>query len=269
MATSIGAPRREQLRQPRLAEVVASVLRERIIDGSLGDGDLLPKQDELLEEFRISRPSLREALRILESEGLIRVRRGNVGGSVVEVPTAATSAYMFGLVLQSRRGTVTDLAAAIQHIEPITASLCALRPDRKKAVLPDLTANLERTAEAIGDGPLFTKLAREFHELLVASCGNETLILTVGALESLWSEQERRWANAVASEGRYPNERYQRDVQAAHKALVKAIDAGQAERASSLARRHLEHSQRYSLDDSRDEIVKATSLRNDFRQLTG
>jgi DNA-binding FadR family transcriptional regulator len=269
VSPSNGSPRRDQLRQPRLAEVVASVLRERIIDGTLGDGDLLPKQDELIEEFRISRPSLREALRILESEGLIRVRRGNVGGSVVEVPTAATSAYMFGLVLQSRRGTVPDLAAAIQHIEPITASLCALRADRATAVLPDLTANLAHTAEAIGDGPLFTKLAREFHELMVAGCGNETLILTVGALESLWSEQERRWAAAAASVGRYPDERSQREVQAAHKALVKTIESGQSERASTLARRHLEHSQRYSLDGSADDVVRATSLRNDLSQLTG
>ena len=108
--TAQAAPRRGQLRQPRLADMVASVLRERIVDGKLANGDLLPKQDELLEEFRISRPSLREALRILESEGLLTVRRGNVGGSVVEAPTADTSAYMFGLVLQSRRGTVADLA---------------------------------------------------------------------------------------------------------------------------------------------------------------
>jgi DNA-binding FadR family transcriptional regulator len=263
-----GEPRRGQLRQPRLAEVVASVLRERIIDGELGDGDLLPKQDALLEEFRISRPSLREALRILESEGLIRVRRGNVGGSVVEVPTAETSAYMFGLVLQSRRGTVTDLAEAIKHIEPITASLCAARADRSKRVVPALNANLASTAEAIGDGPLFTRLAREFHELLVASCGNETLILTVGALESLWSEQERRWAHAADSQGRYPDERHQREVQAAHKALVAAIADGQAEKASKLAHRHLDQSQRYALEGSGRKVVKATALRNDLRQLT-
>src|SRR6201995_1182189 len=101
-----GGTQRAQLRQPRLAEVVAGGLRERIIDGTLTDGDLLPKQDELLEEFRISRPSLREALRILESEGLITVRRCNQGGSVIEAPNAESSAYMFGLVLQSRRGTV-------------------------------------------------------------------------------------------------------------------------------------------------------------------
>src|SRR3954447_7122458 len=129
---SAAAPRRAQLRQPRLADMVASVLRDRIVNGELEDGDLLPKQDELLEEFRISRPSLREALRILESEGLLTVRRGNVGGSVVEAPNAESSAYMFGLVLQSRHGTAADLADAIRHIEPITASLCAERADREK-----------------------------------------------------------------------------------------------------------------------------------------
>jgi GntR family transcriptional regulator, transcriptional repressor for pyruvate dehydrogenase complex len=268
VTTPTGTQRRGQLRQPRLAEVVASVLRERIIEGSLGDGDLLPKQDELLDEFRISRPSLREALRILESEGLIRVRRGNVGGSVVEVPTAETSAYMFGLVLQSRRGTIADLADAIKHIEPITASLCALRSDRAKRVMPGLLANLESTANAIGDGPTFTKLAREFHELMVASCGNETMILTVGALESLWSEQERQWAHTADSQGRYPDARHQREVQSAHKALTQAIGAGQAEKASKLAQRHLDHSQRYALEGSSQVVVKATALRNDLRQLT-
>lgn len=266
MATGNGM-RRSQLRQPRLADAVAAVLRERIIEGSLGDGDLLPKQDELLEEFRISRPSLREALRILESEGLIRVRRGNVGGSVVEVPTAETSAYMFGLVLQSRRGTTSDLAAAIKHIEPITASLCAQRADRGKTVVPGLRANLEETAAAIGDGPAFTRLARSFHESMVASCGNETLILTVGALESLWSEQERQWAASAESAGRYPSEKAQREVQAAHKALLQAIESGQSDRASKLAGRHLEHSQRYSMDGSSDQVVKATALRNDLAQL--
>jgi GntR family transcriptional repressor for pyruvate dehydrogenase complex len=259
--------RRGQLRQPRLAEVVAAVLRDRIIDGELADGDVLPKQDELLEEFRISRPSLREALRILESEGLLTVRRGNVGGSVVEVPTAETSAYMFGLVLQSRRGSVSDLAEAIKHIEPITASLCALREDREQTVIPALRENLALTLEAIGDGPAFTRLSRQFHEDLVAGCGNVTLILTVGALESLWSEQERQWAQRAQSQGNYPDERYRRAVVAAHKALVTAIAAGNSEKATRLARTHLEHSQHYSLEGSTTAVVRATSLRNGMRPL--
>ena len=262
-----GPPRRAQLRQPRLADMVASVLRERIVNGELGNGDLLPKQDELLEEFRISRPSLREALRILESEGLLTVRRGNVGGSVVEAPNAESSAYMFGLVLQSRRGTIADLADAIRHIEPITASLCAERPDREQTVVPQLRDNISRCEKAIDDLTLFTTLAREFHEELVAACGNETLILTVGALESLWSEQERQWAQRAQSRGESPGEHYRHDVLAAHKALVDAIAAGQSEKVARIARKHLEGSQRYALGDGTNRLVTATRLRNGFNRV--
>lgn len=266
-ATTVTPPRRGQLRQPRLADMVASVLRERIVDGQLGDGDLLPKQDELLEEFRISRPSLREALRILESEGLLTVRRGNVGGSVIEAPSAESSAYMFGLVLQSRRGTDADLAEAIQHIEPITASMCASREDRETAVVPQLRANIAESEAAIGDGPQFTLLARRFHEEMVAACGNQTMILMVGALESLWSEQERQWAQRADSKGQYPEERYRRDVLAAHKALVNGIAAGQAERVARLARRHLQETQHFALAEGSDRVVRATSLRSGFNRL--
>lgn len=266
-ASAAAAPRRGQLRQPRLADMVASVLRERIVDGQLGDGDLLPKQDELLEEFRISRPSLREALRILESEGLLTVRRGNVGGSVIEAPNAESSAYMFGLVLQSRRGDVADLAAAIQHIEPITASLCASREDREQTVIPQLRDNIAESEGAIGDGPQFTKLSRQFHEQMVAACGNQTLILMVGALESLWSEQERQWAQRADSQGQYPEERYRRDALTAHKALVSGISGGQAERVAKLARRHLQESQHYALAEGSDRVVRATSLRSGFHRL--
>jgi DNA-binding FadR family transcriptional regulator len=262
--TTTRAPsgRRGQLRQPRVAEVVADILRERIISGELRDGDLLPKQDELVEEFRISRPALREALRALENEGLLTVRRGSHGGSVIKVPTAEASAYTFGLVLRSRHATIGDLAAAIKHIEPISASLCAGRQDRATEVVPALRGNLTATEGAIADGPQFTALAREFHELLVSSCGNETLILMVGALESLWSEQERQWAARAASQGAYPQERYRREVLAAHMAIVTEIEAGDAQMAAHLDTRHLRQSQRYTLEGSQGQVVQAMSLRD-------
>ena len=257
--------RRPQLKPPRMSEVVAGILRERIIDGRLADGDLLPKQDELLDEFHISRPSMREALRILEDEGLLTVRRGNRGGSVIELPTADTSAYTFGLVLQSRRGSIADLAEAIRHIEPVAAAMCAKREDREEAVLPILRDSIEETADAMGDGERFTALARAFHERMVGCCGNETMILTVGALESLWSEQERQWAQQATSAGTYPGESYRKAVQSAHEALVTAIRKGQAERASRLAGQHLQLSQHYSLQGSEEQIIRATSLRNGLR----
>ncbi|HRE03853.1 MAG TPA: GntR family transcriptional regulator, partial [Ilumatobacteraceae bacterium] len=72
------SPAKMHLRQPRLAEMVADVLRQRILSGELGDGSIIGKQEELIEEFNVSKPSIREALRILETEGLISVQRGKL-----------------------------------------------------------------------------------------------------------------------------------------------------------------------------------------------
>ena len=183
------------------------------------------------------------------------------------MPTSDESAYTFGLLLQSRRATIGDLATAIKHIEPITASLCAGRPDRAGSVVPLLRANLAETEAATADGPQFTALSRQFHELLVRCCGNETLIVAFGALESLWSEQERRWAVRAASEGVYPEERYRRNVLSAHVAVLDAIERGDAEAAGRLDGSHLQHSQHYTLDGSQDEVVRATTLRDGLRDL--
>jgi DNA-binding FadR family transcriptional regulator len=249
--------------------MVAAVLRERIISGQLGDGDLLPKQEDLMDEFRISRPALREALRILEHEGLLTVRRGSVGGSVIAIPTAETSAYTFGLVLQSRGGTLEDLAAAIKEIEPLTTSLCAKRTDRATAVVPALRENVTENAAALEDGPGFTALARTFHELAVGLCGNETLIVTVGALESLWSEQERQWAAKSAAEDTYPDAADRQAVIDAHLGIIEAIEAGDAELAARLSAGHVRHSQRYALRDAEKQVVRATDLKNGLRSLGG
>src|SRR5438445_7020179 len=64
-----GQAPRSQVRRPRVAQVVASALRDQILTGALRDGGALPKQEDLLEEFNVSLPSLREALSILETEG--------------------------------------------------------------------------------------------------------------------------------------------------------------------------------------------------------
>src|SRR6185437_7426536 len=119
---------RPRLAAPRIAEIVAAELRGRIIDGDLADGDLLPRQELLVDQYRVSLVSLREAMRILETEGLISVRRGNKGGAVVHAPTKDSAAYMVGLVLQSEFVQLPDLATALRELEPGCAALAANRP---------------------------------------------------------------------------------------------------------------------------------------------
>jgi GntR family transcriptional regulator, transcriptional repressor for pyruvate dehydrogenase complex len=180
------------LRRPRMADVVAEVLRDRILSGEVGDGDAFPKQEQLLEEFRVSKPAIREALAILELEGLVSVRRGNVGGAVVRLPSARDAAYMVGLVLQSQEVNLADIGVALASAEGMCASQAAERADRKREVVPRLRRIHKEAVAALGQEPRFTLEARRFHEELVQASGNATMVLIVGLLEALWAAHERR-----------------------------------------------------------------------------
>ena len=246
---------RGQLRQPRVAELVAGALRDEILDGRYPPGSLLPKQDELLDRFEVSYPSLREALRILETEGLITVRRGNVGGAVVHVPGADDAGYTLALVLQSRGVALDDVADALRTIEPTCVAACASRRDRKRTVLPALRRNMAASEKALDDPDGFAVLARAFHEEIVARCGNETMRLVVGSLERLWSAQSR---------GGELGEFQRREVREAglreHEQIVERIEAGDADGAERAAREHFARPQRHAAI-GRGLAVSAAALR--------
>lgn len=246
-------------RVPRMAELVASSLRRRIINGELADGAELPREAEMQAEFGVSRPSLREALRILETEGLIRIRRGKVGGGVVQTPTAQSTAYHLGLTLQSRGATLSDVAQARVVMEPACVGLAASQDARtRKALAVRLNKLIDENESCVGESYAFTEKALEFHAAIVEFCGNTTVALLAGVVEAIWSSQERHWAQRVASDGDYPNPKYQKDVILAHRAVVEAIAKGDADAATHLMRRHLGKSQPYVSDDDRPLDVLAT-----------
>jgi GntR family transcriptional repressor for pyruvate dehydrogenase complex len=227
----------------------------------LRDGDMLPKLEELLEEFQVSKPSLREALRILETEGLITVRRGNVGGATVHAPGHRDAGYMIGLVLESRNVTIGDLAEAIQRVEPICAALCAGRSDRKKAVLPKLRAIQEEMRRQSGDDIGFAEQGRRFHEALVALSGNETMKVIVGALEAVWSARERDWAQRASTAHRFPAAETREAGLHAHERLLELIEKGDSAGAARVATRHLESSTLYAVGDAK-QTISAAAVRN-------
>jgi GntR family transcriptional regulator, transcriptional repressor for pyruvate dehydrogenase complex len=250
----------QRLSQPRVAEMVADVLRGRIVDGELADGDLLPKQDDLLQEFGVSRPSIREAMRILETEGLISVRRGNIGGSEVHRPKPQAAAYMLGLVLQSRKVVLSDLAAALRTLEPACAGLCARLPGRRR-IATHLRAINDQAQEHLDNGPEFTRVSRDFHDSLASSCENETMAQLVGTLETLWSYHEARWADEITQQGAYPEPDLRKMVIAAHSAIASAIGSGDAEAAEKATRTHLEQAQQYLLANAGNQKLAITQLR--------
>jgi DNA-binding FadR family transcriptional regulator len=229
---------RHQLRQPRLAEMVAGALRTRILSGELADGAMLPKQDELLEEFGVSLPPIREALRILETEGLITVQRGNVGGAVVHAPQEAKVVYMMGMVLQSRQASLGSVLYAITAFEPACVAACAARPDRATTVLPVLRATLDAAAAAVDDPAAYTGLARQFHLDLVANCGNEAMRLVVGALESLWTVHVDHMARRNDQHGGFSDLAARKASAREHEKLYARIEKGDVRGAEQAARAH-------------------------------
>lgn len=234
--------------------MVAGILRDRILSGELADGSLLAKQEELIQEFNVSKPSVREALRILETEGLITVLRGNTGGAVVHVPQTSSAAYMLGLVLQSKHVELRDVGAALKHIEPICAGLCAERDDRKTAVVPRLR-EVHEAALAEDDEVQFTELMREFHEETVALCGNQTMIQLVGALETLWTAHERQWARKQTLDGTFPRPTVRSNSLKQHEQIITLIEAGKTQKVAELAREHLDGSIFYASSDGQMAVT--------------
>jgi DNA-binding FadR family transcriptional regulator len=210
----------------------------------------------------VSYPSVREALRILETEGLVTVRRGSVGGAEVHRPDQSSGAYHLGLLLQGGRVTLGDLAHGLLLLEPLCAGEVARRADRATAVVPALTANVDASAEAVSDGVAFTRIAREFHDLVVAFTPNDTMRYVVRSLVALWSAQEQQWAATRTKRGEYPSPSAARGAVRTHRRLVDEIAAGRVDETQAIARRHLAATQALVLERYNDDVVNAASARS-------
>jgi GntR family transcriptional regulator, transcriptional repressor for pyruvate dehydrogenase complex len=226
-----------RIRQPRVAEIVASRLRDDILSGRLKEGDVLPSQESLLVEFGVSPPALREAIHILEIDGLLSVRRGNVGGALVRQPSADRTAHMISMVLQSRDSTPADVSGALMHLEPICAGMCAAREDRATEVVPYLEAEIALQTEQFDDVDRYVPNARRFHEALVSRCGNEPMILLIGSLELIWSAHESAvWSDETTDPSGTPMKRpTMRAALRDHQRIIEAIRDGNRARRNTLA----------------------------------
>lgn len=170
---------------PKAHEVVADRLRQQIVSGELTEGQRLPPEEELTVQFGVARTTLREALRVLESQGLIAIKRGRGGGPLVTHPSVEPIAMALAVTLQIQGTTIGDLDTARQLIEPqIAARLAA---DHSDAQLAALSAAVDVAADAAdrSDGIAFGLAAAHVHETLVTLSGNNTLSTIAHLLQNM------------------------------------------------------------------------------------
>jgi DNA-binding FadR family transcriptional regulator len=231
---------------------IADEVRELIVSGKLADGDSLGLENELVERFRVSRPSLREALRILETEGLITVVRGWKGGIIVHRPTERVIARAASAVLRSRQVSIDDVFEARALLEPLAARTIAAMP-RRLAPIGELLALIGAAEEAVGDTVAYAEASAAFHERLVSLAGNQTLSLLTEMLNELSAQvtdDKLRRASDIAD-----SESSQQVGIKAHRKLLALLEAGDANAVEDHWRSHMAAVAKVMLKERSSSVV--------------
>lgn len=235
------------LREPKMADRVAAQLRRMFIRGEIAEGDMLPPESELIEQFGVSRPTLREAFRVLESESLIEVQRGVRGGARVSRPQRQTLARYAGLILEFEGATLKDVYDARAALE--TPMVVQLAKERNPKVISQLEEILEKESQFEGSEGVDART--EFHAAIARLSGNQTLEIVSSMLHHIIEKANRSLQPATGPRGESAGRRASKT----HRMLLDLIKAGDAEKAAALWSRHLQKAEEYLLSGAEMSTV--------------
>jgi DNA-binding FadR family transcriptional regulator len=232
------------VRAPKTAELVAGQLRRRIARGELCEGDALPPETQLMDRFGVSRPILREAFRILESESLIEVRRGVRGGARVRLPDEAAVARSTALLLQLRGTTLADVLDARNAFEPIAARLVA--EQRSDEVIVRLRALHQQELRSDDSLRARALISAGFHKALVESCGNKSVIALIGLLSTIIDHHHALVAAKLSREWQGFRAPYLHLIVEGHEQLLELIEAGDGAGSERAWREHMHEARQWT-----------------------
>lgn len=214
-------------------EEVAAELRHQIVSGDREDGDRLPNENALADHFGVSRATVREALRLLTAQDLIRTAKGAGGGSYVQVPSVRHISDFLHSSLNARFAaqyvTVEELLEARELLEVPAARLAAVRREE---------ADVDRLREAIGiagrdvDADVEFVHNADFHAVVLDTCGNTLLSI---AAQPVFTVLMTGFARSSLGAS------FHRTVRSQHHEIADAIDKGDGDLAGDLMYSHLEY----------------------------
>ena len=230
------------LHMPKMAELIGDVLRRQIVHGDLKEGDALPSEAVLMAQFGVSRPTLREAFRVLESESLITIRRGAHGGARVKGPDQKIAARYAGLILEYRGTTLHDVFDARSIIESECAGLAAThRTKRDLDRLEEIYESISQSAD------IHDRIVKhgQFDAAVVEASGNQTFVVLVSMLRSIIDKSTLESVTATADSP--ATVKAYSDAHRAHRRLIDLIRKEDAAAAAAHWRRHLDLAEEFVL----------------------
>lgn len=172
--TSRSALHLDPVTVPKASDVLANQLRERILSGDLAEGSPLPAERELVRQTQMSRATVREALRILEVQNLVRVKAGRAGGAFVQRPSTTSMANSVSMLIRGRRINLIDLMETREAIEPFCAHVAARkRTDADLSALERCNVVMEDSGDDLGK---FLQANLDWHVGVALASHNELLI---------------------------------------------------------------------------------------------
>lgn len=225
-------------------DAVARALRRWIALGLLRPGDQLPPERELSERLGIGRRTLREAIRVLNDEGLVRTVKGRSGGTFVDESRRGVAVRDLS---QQLLGDIEDNFSFRMAIEPLAARLCAQRAgDEERWAIRGLC---ETTASSMRG---WRSLDSRFHLLIAEASGHELVIESVRTSRTeffLWADElfsGVEWMHTPA---------WQRDFGGQHRPIAAAIQAGDAEESERRMAEHLRIGRQQFVDAVREIVA--------------
>lgn len=211
-------------------EVLADRLRQTILDGAMVEGSRLPTERELVTQTGLSRGSVREALRKLEVEGLVKTRLGRLGGNIVSRPNNEVMAHFITQFVRGRRLSLRTLQETRETLEPALAQLAAER--RSAADVARLRELNGEMANALHDREQFAAVNIEWHNAVAAASRNDLLAAF------LYSISYGVVVSTVIEE--YDTPGLRGEVIKAHEKIISAIEAGDTAAAFRRMQRHVQ-----------------------------
>lgn len=226
-------------KQTKVFQDVVTQIQEAILDGRLKTGDTLPSERQLKDMFNISRGTLREALRVLEQKGLIEIKLGVGGGSVVKDLNSDQVSESLALLIRSQKVSLTHLAEFREDVEGVVAARAAA--SRSATDIDTLTELLENARECVNAGPsqrnTFLDIDKRIHMTLAQVAANP---IYMSVLHSIHENIQRYYDKFLPMDSRELQQNY-RDLCD----LVQAVEKGRVDRARRLARNHVRRFNQY------------------------
>ncbi|MCP4722833.1 MAG: FadR family transcriptional regulator [Desulfobacteraceae bacterium] len=174
------------LRKEKLSSQVKEILKQTIFEGKFKPGDKLPSETKLVEQLKVSKVTLREALHEMESEGFIEKRRGIYGGSFVAQPNSEKIGQVMNNFYQFSGLSPEELVEFRQILEPELVAIAVER--RTSEDLEAMKKNIQQVEEAINKGKPDQAEGIYFHCLIANACHNRLTSAIMSALVKVFLE---------------------------------------------------------------------------------